>query len=330
MAKKKTNNDDYFAFASAGNGKAKVSNKPQAKKPTGKKPEAKKPAPAKNTKAKNTKDKEAKKPVPAKKPSKPAFNPKPVNKMLTEKQFRSRLDKNNRIDAVVKIELSDLMGDVEFVNDFVDDLLVPEKSIAGLSDIQYKVFGADTKKNAVLLRVNANASDVLDSLDNKPTAKPAPEPAPEPEPEPEPEPQENTVCTNANVESDGEPTSDILCDTPMDKIRPDADGRFVPAKVASLDGEMVRCFDALPFLRDADEEDIMIVAGQRWGEDESAQRVADFCFEQNPSLQDVYDYNSDFTVTLDGERAMMWLRQHRSPLAFRIKQSFPDIVGSNT
>lgn len=348
MAKKKTDSDDYFAFAQGG-GKAKGS-KPPAKKETAKKEPAKKqPAPKKEpAKKQPAKKPEAKAPA---KPAKPAVKkvepapapPKkpaiaaavaPIRKQLNEKQFRNLVAKGGRIKAVVEIELGDLLGDIEHLNDFVDDLIVPEKSIAGLSDLKFKVHGANTKRNAVLLMVDADAKEVLRNLDEPPGLFPPEQPKPPTPPEDDAESDDGDDTPLDTAPSNGEQQPGLfdnsMVESPLEgngeKLRPDANGRFVPARVKSSDGEVERGFDALPFLRDADEQDVLTVAGHHWGEEESAQRVADFCADQNPQIQEVYDYveslgpDEGYTVTVDGERAMAWLRQHRTALAFRIKQ----------
>ena len=73
---------------------------------------------------------------------------------MTEKELKENVRKDGTIQAKVLVDFNNLVNyDIEELNDEVSDMITD--SVAGLTDISYKVAGRTTS-NDVILKVTAN------------------------------------------------------------------------------------------------------------------------------------------------------------------------------
>lgn len=97
-----------------------------------------------------------------------------LERRLTLQELRDLTeDGHDYIDAVVRIDLDDLIAnDMEWLNDTVNERVLPEGFVAGLMDYSYNVVGhapAPTTYSwgggSVLIHVSADASETIAEME---------------------------------------------------------------------------------------------------------------------------------------------------------------------
>jgi hypothetical protein len=98
-----------------------------------------------------------------------------LQRPLTYDEVRKLADKDHFIDALMRVDLDDLIShDIEYLNDLANDQILPEEDCVGLADLGYNTYQAEPGETpytfgngSLILHVCASVRDMLKDLDGK-------------------------------------------------------------------------------------------------------------------------------------------------------------------
>jgi len=92
-------------------------------------------------------------------------------------------------------------------------------------------------------------------------------------------------------------------------------GHGIAARIKGdgIDGQTHQ-FDAVPWFKQASDDEISDLAAKGWGGDYEADAVAEFVADTVPGVQFIIDKGEGFEVHVDGPQAMAWLADHKTSL----------------
>ena len=99
--------------------------------------------------------------------------PKILKSPLTLRQLENMADKDGRLTVNLRVDLGTLFdNDIESFNDLADEMILNHTVIGSLSDINYRVVGAENGapnrgwcQGSVIIEVNADVSDITGDVD---------------------------------------------------------------------------------------------------------------------------------------------------------------------